>query len=205
MEQEFKYPPNSNRSKELAAKQEKKVDKVVSGKTATKKKNGFAKAAESILPGDAKSIGSYILMDVLVPAIKKAISDIVCNGINMLLGESPTKRSGGSVPAARVSYRQYYQDPERRDYARPRAQVGYSYDDVVFETRADAELVRNSMVEMLDHFQVVSVADMLEMSGLKSNYTDNKYGWMDIRAIESAEIMRSGDGYILKLPRATTL
>lgn len=198
---EKNYEPNSHRSKELAAREDRKLEKVVSGKAVTRKKNGFVRAAESILPGDAKSIGSYILMDVLVPSIKRAISDIVCNGINMLLGEPAKGKS--SSGAAKVSYRQYYRDPEeRRDYARPRTQATYNYDDIVFETRGDAEAVLDRMNELLERFEIVSVADLFDMAGISCNYTDNKYGWTDLR---TAEVRHVRDGYIIDLPRATSL
>jgi hypothetical protein len=38
--------------------------------------------------------------------------------------------------------------------------------------------------------------------GITGNYTDNKYGWTDIR---SASVNRTRDGYALKLPKALPL
>lgn len=199
------YKSNSHRSKEQAHEpmEDKKIEKVVTGTVKQRKKTGLSRAASTFMPGDVDSVKSYIFMDVLVPSIKRAISDIVCNGINMLLGE-PTHGKGGNSIGAKVSYRQYYRDPdERRDYARPRAQQAqYSYDDIVFETRGDAEEVLYRMEELLERFEVVSVADLFDMAGISCNYTDNKYGWTDLR---SAHVERVRDGYIINLPRATSL
>lgn len=197
------YKSNSHRSKEQDLHEpmpEKRAEKVVTGNVKQRKKSGLAKAGSIFVPGDVDSVKSYILMDVLVPSIKRAISDIVCNGINMLLGEP--NRGKGSAPGARVAYRQYYQSEERKDYARPRSQAQYNYDDIVFETRGDAEEVLYRMEELLERFDVVSVADLFDMAGISCNYTDNKYGWTDLR---NARVERVRDGYIINLPRATSL
>lgn len=199
------YKSNSHRSKEQGEIHDpipqRRTEKIVTGDVKQRKKTGLSKAANTFLPGDVDSVKSYILMDVLVPSIKRAISDIVCNGINMLLGE-PNRNKGNSV-GAKVSYRQYYQDrDDRRDYARPRSQAQYSYDDIVFDDRGDAEAVLERMEELLERFDVVSVADLFDMAGISCNYTDNKYGWTDLR---SAHVERVRDGYIINLPRATSL
>jgi hypothetical protein len=101
------YKSNSHRSKQIAAEDhdpipDKKTEKVVTGNVKQWKKSGVSKVGDIIAPGDVGSVKQYILMDVLVPSIKRAISDIVCNGINMLLGE-PTRSSKSSSQAARVS------------------------------------------------------------------------------------------------------
>ena len=81
------YKPNSNRFKEGKVDEpvvrEKKVEAIT---TATVKKKGeMKKFTDIFISEDVGSVKSYILMDVLVPAIKKAISDIVTNGIDMIL------------------------------------------------------------------------------------------------------------------------
>ena len=198
------YKSNSHRSRERAESDhdpipERRVEKVVTGNVTQRKKNSLSKAG-MFMSGDMDSIKNYVVMDVLVPSIKQMISDIVCNGINMLLGE-PYRSKGGA--AGRVNYRQYYRDSnERREYARPRQQPQYSYDDVIFETRGDAEEVLYRMEEILERFEMVSVADLLDMAGISGQYTDNKYGWKDLR---SAHVERVRDGYIIVLPKATSL
>lgn len=200
------YKSNSHRSKEQESLHdplpERKTEKVVTGNVKQRKKSGLEKAGSIFVPGDVDSVKNYILMDVLVPSIKRAISDIVCNGINMLLGE-PDRGRGKNNPGAKVSYRQYYQDrDDRPSYKQSRSQAQYNYDDIVFETRGDAEEVLYRMEELLDRFEVVSVADLFDMAGISCNYTDNKYGWTDLR---NARVERVRDGYIINLPRATTL
>lgn len=197
------YKPNSNRSREQAAEPERRIEKVVTGNVTQRKKSNLNKIGSLFLPGDVDSVKNYIWMDVLVPSIRRAISDIICNGVNMLLGEPYRGKSSGGV-AARVNYRQYYQPENRQEYAKPRTQAMYSYDDIVFETRGDAEVVLSRMEELLEHFEVVSVADLFDLAGIssESQYTDNKYGWTDLRGVQPRRV---NGGYVLDLPRAISL
>ena len=116
------YKPNSHKSKEeqQTAPPEKKVEKVVSGSVKSRKKSEIQKFADVFIQEDAQKVKSYILMDVLVPAVKKAISDIVTNGIDMILyGETGRTKKNGT--ASKVSYRSYYDKrDDRRDYGSSR-------------------------------------------------------------------------------------
>ena len=48
----------------------------------------------------------------------------------------------------------------------------------------------------------VKIADLYDLVGMDSNYTDNRYGWTNLR---SAQVVRVRDGYLLKLPKALPL
>lgn len=200
------YKPNSHLSREGTNKDaedipEKKVEKVVSGSVKAKKRSGFSKFADAVIQEDAENVKSYIVMDVLIPAFKKAISDVVTNGIDMILyGE--TGRSKKNSPASKISYRSYYDDrrDDRRGYNRTRS--GYDYDDVIFDNRGEAEEVLSRMDDLIATYGTVSVADLYDLVGITGNYTDNKYGWTDIR---NASVVRVRDGYTIRLPRALPL
>lgn len=197
------YTPNSNRfkeqQKENATLPEKKIQQITTGKVRVKKKSEMSKFKDVFISEDVSNVKSYIFMDVLVPAVKKAISDIVRDGIDMIL-YGDTKRSNRSSNASYVSYRDY-SNRDRRDDCRNggRNRSGYSYDDVILETRGEAEDVLTRMDELIETYGVVSVADMYDLVGKTCNYTDNKYGWKNIR---TAEPIRVRDGYMLKLPKA---
>ena len=78
----------------------------------------------------------------------------------------------------------------------------YSYDDIILSTRGEAEDVLSRMDELIETYGLVRVADLYDLVGITGNYTDNKYGWMNIR---NAEIMRVRDGYMIKMPRAVPI
>lgn len=198
---EFDYKPNSHKYKEqqaAAAKEKKKVEKVVHGKVKTKKKNEIRKFADIFVAEDVSNVKSFILMDVLVPAIKKAIVDIVTNGVDMMLyGEARggKKRTSGDY----VSYRDY-SNRDRRDRRDTRSSSQFDYDDLVFESRGEAEAIREQMDDLIDRYGMVTVADFYDLAGITAPYTSNRYGWTSIR---NAEPVRNRDGgYSLKLPKA---
>ena len=197
------YKPNSHKSKEeqKESTSEKKVKKVISGTAKSKKKNEIQKFADVFISEDVNNVKSYILLDVLIPAIKKAVSDIVTNGIDMLLyGESEkTKKNSTS---SKISYRNYYENDQKRSYNSSAVKSGYSYDNIILDNRGEAEEVLARMDELVAAYGIVSVADLYDLVGVTGRYTDNKYGWTDIR---SATIVRTRDGYLIKLPKVLPL
>lgn len=194
------YAPNSHKSKEALA--EKKVEKVVKGTVRTKKKSEVRKFADIFVAEDIRNVGSYLFVDVLVPAVKNAISNIVKEGIDMALwGGNGGERRRGST--SYVSYRSYSdRDRSERRVDNHRTRSGYSYDDIILESRGEAEEVLDQMEELINTYNMVSVADLYDLVGKSSEYTDNKYGWTNIR---NAEPIRVRDGYLLRLPKATPL
>ena len=194
------YPSNSHKAREEVA--EKKVEKVVSGKTSTKKKSGIRKLSDTFLSEDVGNVKSYIFSEVLLPAAKKLVSDIVTNGIDMLLyGEIKNKKGNSS----KVSYSRYYDDrrDRSRDYRSPVVRNNFDYDEIIFETRGDAEAVLDAMYDILNQYKVVSVAELYDLASITThNYTCNIYGWIDLRG---SSVVRVRDGYILKLPRALAI
>lgn len=203
---EFKVSPNSHKYKEenkdVKKNEVKKVEKVVSGTVKTKKKSEIHKFTDVFISEDAANVKNYILMDVLVPAVKKAISDIVRDGIDMIL-YGGTGRSKSSGPSNYVSYSRY-SDRDRRDdhrYSDTR-RAGYYHDDIIVQTRGEAEDVLARMDELIDMYGQVTVADLYDLVGISGNYTDNRYGWTNIR---NAEPVRVRDGYLLKMPKVGPL
>lgn len=197
--EEFK--PNSHKSKELTPVPEKKVEKIVKGTVKSKKKNGIDRLKDNFISEDAVNIKTYVVMDVLIPAVKKAICDIVKNGVDMILyGESGRRNQR---PSEYVSYdRRYLDRRDSRFYDADRARIGYSYNDIILETRGEAEDVLARMDELIELYGMVSVADLYDLVGITGNYTDNRYGWTNIR---NAEPVHVRNGYMLRLPKVTSL
>lgn len=178
--------------------QDKKIQRVVSGTAKTKKKSELHKFTEIFVSEDINSVKNYIFIDVLVPAVKTALSDIVTNGIEMLLyGETGRSKRKSSDSKTYRSYDRVYDD-RRRDRTVGRTRSGYSYEEVIVNTRGEAEEVLDQLGDVIEQYGMASVADLYEMVGITGMYTDNKYGWTDIR---NASVARIREGYLLKLPR----
>ena len=191
------YKSNSNKSKQEQTNQH-KVEKIVTGKVITKKRTGLRKFTDEFISDDAKNIKSYVIKDVIIPALKKVISDIVRDGIDMIL-YGGTGDSGRRSNVDRISYRNYYDN--RSSVRRDERSYGsvYDYDDIVLATMGEARDVLSRMDELIEAYGLVRVADLYDLVGITGNYTDNKYGWTNIR---NAEILRVRDGYMIKMPRA---
>lgn len=206
------YNPNSNKflTKDKPTEEEnlgkKKVDKVVSGSVKTKKKSSLSKFADTFIEEDKDTVVGYLLSEVLIPSFKKMVSDTIKTGIDkMLYGDAEVSRSNS--PASKISYSKYYNDKSSYSRSSSTTPVSnrrdtYEYNNIVLETRGDAEAVLMGMDDIIAKYEIVSVADLYDLVGIAGSYTDYKYGWTDIR---SARIERVRDGYVIRMPKALPL
>lgn len=200
------YLPNSHKYKEEKSKNDivkkKKIEKAISGTVKTKKKSEFRKFLDVFVPEDVESVKDYIIMDVVVPSIKKAISDTVDT---VLFGETRSAPSKSGA-ASKVSYRSFYDkknDDRHERYSGSRMRSGYDYEDIIFDSRGEAEQVLMLMDEIVSEYSMVRVADLYDLVGISSSFTDNNYGWTNIK---NASVNRTRDGgYILKMPKVLPL
>lgn len=194
------YQPNSHKYKNekgQAQSEKKKVEKAIQGTVKVKKSNELRKITDIFISEDIANVKSYIVMDVLIPTIKKAVSDIIKNGIDMILYGSVSPTRSNST-ANRISYSKYYDD-NRNTVRDSRAKSGFRSDDIIFDNRGEAEIVLSRMDELIDTYGIVTIADLYDLAGVTGDYTTNNYGWTNIR---SAEVVRVRDGYIIKMPKA---
>jgi hypothetical protein len=192
---------NEKRQTENSNLPEKRAEKVVHGKVKTKANNA-RKLTDIFISEDAANVKNYIIMDVIVPSIKKAIYDLIVGTLDMSLYGG---RGSGKRPTAdKISYRDYNNVSRRdeRSYGSTRTASGYTYDDIVVETRGEAESVLARMDEIMEEYEQVRVADLYDLVGISGDYTDNKYGWTNIR---NARVVRTRDGYKIEMPRAIAL
>ena len=187
------YQSNSFKSKE-AEKEKKQIVKVANGKI--RKKGEFQKFTEIFIMEDINKVKNAVLTDVIVPAVKKVISDIVTNGIDMLLyGEVKHNKE---TQTSKFSYNSIYGKNNANSDTITKS--SFVYNDITLKTRGEGEEVLNQMMDIISTYGKVSVADLCELVGVTGDYTDNNYGWDDIR---DAYVERARDGgYMLRLPRA---
>lgn len=198
-------PDNSHKSRNEKRNlpEQKRAEKVVHGKVKTKK-NNTRKITDVFITEDAANVKNYVLFDVIVPSIKKALYDLVVGALDMTLfggrGGGSNKRS----TADKVSYKDYNGISRRDDrpHDSTRTMSGYSYDTITLESRGEAESVLARMDEIIEEYDEVRVADLYDLVGITGDYTDNKYGWKNIR---SARVVRTRDGYKIEMPRALPL
>lgn len=187
-------PSNSIKGREVPKKEEpKKIEKVVSGEVIVKKTPWYKKAIAAFIGEDADNVGDYILYDVLIPAFKDTLSDMISGGTDMLLfgkARSHVSRSkNGAVDYNGVSRK----SRERSHTIRSRRSI----DSVVIPNRAEAEEVMERMMDLYETYGVVSAADFYDLVGVTGEFTDNKYGWDNLAGMR---LRRVPDGYLIDLP-----
>jgi hypothetical protein len=203
-----KYPSNSNKTRDRVAKptaapEVKQITKVTTGLVTTKKKSFGKKLSEIFIGDDVGSVSQYIIYDVLIPAAKATLSDMIGGGIEMLLfGEQRktnrlTRDKGRSI----VNYQKFSEKPDyRRSAASAQNRDRHDFDDIIIETRGEAEDVLGRLVDLVDAYGVATVADLYQLVGMTgSGFTDAKYGWDNL---SSASVSRVRNGYLIVLPRA---
>lgn len=196
--EEFKYESNSKAKVTKPMPERPKVEPVTVATRAKKK----GKLSQIFLAEDVDNVKSYIILDVLIPAIRKAIYDVITEGASAFLGGQVATPKKGTT-ASKISYRQYYEREDRRE-VRPATSQRYSYDEVEVNTRGEAEDILASMSDLIARYGCVSVLDLYDLANITSdNYTDENYGWMNMR---NADVSRMSNGkFRLKLPKAMPL
>ena len=198
------YRPNSHKSKQEPEKREEKnVQKVVSGVAKVKKKSEISKFASNFISEDAGKVGSYIFTDVIVPGLVKIVTDALKDGVDIVFkgASSRNSRNSGGYPGNYVSYNNF--SSKNNDARRPSTtkQV-HSPCEITLPSRRDAEAVLDQMRGLIRDYGVVTVADLYMSCDITHNFMDAKYGWTDLR---NAEVARDGDGWYIKFPNAYPL
>lgn len=201
------YRSNSIKSKtENTEAPPKKVNAVVASSN-VKEKSGFQKFFNRFISEDVDDIGDYILTNVLIPASKKLIVDVV-EGLVY-----PGGRRGGQTSSGPnvISFRNYRAESEKKANVRPSnySKSVLEYDDIWFESdeegssRYKAEKVLNKMYELIENYGLVSIADYYQLCGKHQfPFTYDNYGWYDLR---SAEILPYCGGHYIKMPKVVSI
>lgn len=190
-----------------------KREKVVNGEVHKRKSSSLKKMEGAFVAEDASTVKDYILWDVLIPAAKNLIVDMIKKTADaVFFGDRPhgtsTYRENG-VSYVRYDKPSYVRGGEGSRYSsRGRGPVSYNrrtahdFDDIVLESRVDAENVLDALVESTMRYGVVSVSDLYDLVGLESNYTDLKWGWYELA---DARVVRVRDGYVVSLPKCVMI
>lgn len=167
------------------------------------RKKTFAQSIAEAIVGDSHEIGGYIANDVLIPAFKNTIQEMVTSGIEMLLfGERKSSRSRDrDRGATKVSYGSYYKDRDRSDrYERPRPAYRdkFNLGEIYFKDGRDADDVLQNLCDALEEYEEVSVREYFDLAGIEgAGWTHDKYGWRDLR---DARCTHTRYGYSIILP-----
>ena len=199
-------PPNSRKSKEevVAPKPEKLAKIINDGVSVTERKRPVGRRFLDAFSGDdSRTVGQYILFDVVLPAVKSIIVDAVSGGVERLIyGDNarPTgmrRGYGSGVNSSRTNYNQVSNAPQSRVSSRnPRAV--HDFNEIVLDNRGAAEEVIDALTELISNYGKATVSDFYELVGITGSYTDDKWGWF---SMVGAHTERVGNGFLIALPR----
>jgi len=195
------YSSNSNKSKEARQNQQSEkheVKAVASGQM--KKRSGIRKFFGDFVSDDARDIKDYVIGDILLPAAKDTLFDMITNSVGMALGfgssnRRPSNRGGSRLDRGTTSQ---YGNVVVTDYsgysnnrAPRRAQPGryrYNFEDIEFRDKRECDDVLFELDGIMGQYNFVSVADFYRASGIDENdikYTDSDYGWYNLGGSEA--------------------
>lgn len=205
---------NSYAAKKLEENEEKtenSVEKVVTGRVISAKKTPGQRFKETFLNGDdAKTVGSVILTDIIVPGIKETLFRSIQDALSMFLW-GDTRRGGGygytgNGDRGRVitSYNSIYNNNRVRSNRDTIVSNGFnSRPEYIFqfESRLDADNVlsdlRNSINSISSHSVNVNYLYALLGKDREMSHNNEKWGWTDLSGVR----IRPYNGlYLLELP-----
>lgn len=177
---------------------------VIVGEASPTKPTLGSKFHDALVGDDARSVGRYVLADVVLPSIRNLIVDVTKRGIERLVyGDSTPRRPDNSRGV--VSYSSY-SSPYRvgsgygSGYGKPAPpahKISTSRDSYTFELREDAMLVVDTLNDIIESYGTASVSDLRELIGLKTDSVDNRWGWT---TPVKADIRQTRNGWVLEMP-----
>lgn len=203
------YSGNSHRDRDAKAeepvKEQPKVEKIEGISATIRKKTVGRKIGEMFSGESMEKVGDHILFEVLIPAAKNMLFDAATQGLKMRLygdgSRTPVSSSSSSkayTPYNKMSSGASKSATEVRSELSRKARATHNFDEILFESRGDAEEVIESLRLVIEQYGTVKVADLYELVDLTGSFTDNKFGWDDLR---DANVRLIRSGYILDLPR----
>lgn len=174
---------------------ERRTDKVTEGKTTVRT---TTRLRDLFIPEDIHAVREHLVRDVVGPAIKKVLFDVLVSGVEAIL--YPNGKPGGSS-GTKISYNGFFsgQQSQTKAPAQPFRSGTIDCESVIFQNRRDAEAVLDVLYDILQSYRAVRVADFYEAAGVTfDNYTANNYGWTDL---SGARILMTYDGYVIRMPK----
>lgn len=211
-------PDNSNRARQAATPAARpKLEKVVGTPPVKRKKPLGRKVRDTFTSEDAKSVGHFVVVDVVVPMLK----DLVFEVVNQALGRSlwgnvahrgvnrfmqgPPQHSGPS--GQMISYNLMSKPgatnlramaPDGPTTMSTAARSGHNFEELLFTNRGEPDVVLERLQDVINEYKMVSVSELYELIGHPTSHTDNKWGWYNLAG---AGVQQAHRGWVLILPK----
>lgn len=186
------------------------VTKVVTGKVRQEKRS-LSSRFKDIFVADSTDIKTYVAQEVIIPGIKNAFMyflDGIQGAVEMKLFGSVTRRRSSpyNYNALSTNYGKVtFGSPTTQQTTRvaERGRSSMDLGQIVLESKGEADLVLDRLLDQIEQFGSVTVADLYDLVGITENFTDRYFGWKNL---STADVRRvRGGGYALVLPSPVSL
>lgn len=171
--------------------EKKKLAPIASG--SVEKRSGISKFLSEFFAADAPTIGRHLVNDVLRPAALRLLDDTITTAKDVALygdNAAPAQKNKKEIVGTKVSYDKVSEkkklevvDTKRFDYP-------------VVATKKDADTVLQTLNDVIEQYDMVTVADMYDLCGIKDYpFTANSYGW---NTLNDAIVVHTSDGWLIK-------
>lgn len=169
-----------------------------------KPKGVFETIIDGIILKNISDIKDTFVNEVLIPQTMEWLYGLGTNFLSDVFQTPYDSDRRSSVFSSKkyIKYGDKYESSarSRRERRDERIEDVRDYEDISFDSRQDAERVLSRMIANMRKYDgTVTISDLFAFSGLKSSWTDEKYGWTNL---DKARIYRGRrDGrYYLDLP-----
>ena len=195
-----------------------KRDPVVKGR---ERKPGLLSRSGNLFFGEDgfRGIANHLVHEVFIPSIQNTIADVATNAIQRaIFGDNNDYRRRNANDYWYGSRK--YVDRRLESSSRGRGYTDYSkqYDKprsrksenlsnsvrmIEFDTANDANDVLAVMIDNVEQYGLVTVADFYELSDVASKFTDHQFGWTNLEEVRILPIR--GGGFYISFPHVETV
>ena len=181
-----------------------KAKPVVNSPARVKKRSPLRHAADIIFSGDRTNIKEDIIDEIVLPSIRDLIYEALSRGLESIFFARGERRGSRNSNRSYISYNTY-SDRDRRDDRRDRYRSSRDLgEDLEYDTYQEAFDVKEEMLEILQTFGAVTVADLYDASKRTppGGFPNEYYGWVDLA---DCYISKYRGRYILHMPHPVEL
>jgi hypothetical protein len=199
------FPANSQKAKATEAPRE-KLQPVTSAETVRRKEGLGHKFKKTFFSGSGKEALGSMVEDVVIPSIRDTLYDALQNGLDHLIyGERASRKprsssiiSQGMGHVAYNAISSPVKSPTQQRALSRTARARHSLEELVIPSRQEANEVLDRMYDLLSRDGEVRVAHLYELTGVRVEHTDWKFGWTSLKGSKPTPLRQGG--YLLDLP-----
>lgn len=212
------------KSKVEETKKEPTPKRMVSKPVKVKKEGLVERLVKGVIgPDGLPKVGRYLNQNVIMPSIRDIIVKSVQDGVSMMVYRQDMHRgpqSGGYSQNQGTDYgRQYrqhgygqsgHQTKPQRNYAREYKEPGQQQvlrdgvylNQYMVANRDEAQSILNGLQEYILDYGQATVASYYQMLGIDTVFTDDSFGWDDLRGVR---VLPYNGSFVIDLPPVRTL